>query len=121
MGAEKKLLPIREAFQLAQQPHQNQAKLVVTLSRTYGTVSAGVQAGLGDSELHHGSLHPLHRFLFFCRLYASFFPLQAFLHPFCRHQAGSQGCPMTPSLGAPPRPCLYELSSWTRTRQAGSD
>lgn len=38
MGAEKKLLPIREAFQLAQQPHQNQAKLVVTLSRTYGTM-----------------------------------------------------------------------------------
>ncbi|XP_029804130.1 condensin complex subunit 3 [Suricata suricatta] len=35
MGAEKKLLPIKEAFQLAQQPHQNQAKLVVALSRTY--------------------------------------------------------------------------------------
>lgn len=35
MGAEKKLLPIKEAFQLAQKPHQNQAKLVVALSRTY--------------------------------------------------------------------------------------
>uniref|UniRef100_A0A7N5K493 Non-SMC condensin I complex subunit G n=1 Tax=Ailuropoda melanoleuca TaxID=9646 RepID=A0A7N5K493_AILME len=38
MGAEKKLLPIKEAFQLAQQPHQNQAKLVVALSRTYRTM-----------------------------------------------------------------------------------
>ncbi|KAG8510326.1 Condensin complex subunit 3, partial [Galemys pyrenaicus] len=38
MGAEKRLLPIKEAFQLAQQPHQNQAKLVVSLSRTYGTM-----------------------------------------------------------------------------------
>ncbi|XP_032189852.1 condensin complex subunit 3 [Mustela erminea] len=38
MGAEKKLLPVKEAFQLAQQPHQNQAKLVVALSRTYRTV-----------------------------------------------------------------------------------
>ncbi|XP_015098027.1 condensin complex subunit 3 isoform X2 [Vicugna pacos] len=37
MGAEKKLLSIKEAFQLAQQPHQNQAKLVVALSRTYGS------------------------------------------------------------------------------------
>ncbi|KAF0870927.1 CND3 protein, partial [Crocuta crocuta] len=35
MGAEKKLLAVKEAFQLAQQPHQNQAKLVVALSRTY--------------------------------------------------------------------------------------
>ena len=39
MGAEKRLLPIKEAFQLAQQPHQNQAKLVVALSRTYRSVS----------------------------------------------------------------------------------
>ncbi|XP_007517940.1 condensin complex subunit 3 [Erinaceus europaeus] len=38
MGAEKKLLPVKEAFQLAQQPHQNQAKLVVSLSRTYRTM-----------------------------------------------------------------------------------
>ncbi|EPY74825.1 hypothetical protein CB1_001888008 [Camelus ferus] len=38
MGAEKKLLSIKEAFQLAQQPHQNQAKLVVALSRTYGSM-----------------------------------------------------------------------------------
>ncbi|XP_004681444.1 PREDICTED: condensin complex subunit 3 [Condylura cristata] len=38
MGAEKRLLPIKEAFQLAQQPHQNQAKLVVSLSRTYRTM-----------------------------------------------------------------------------------
>ena len=40
MGAEKKPLPIKEAFKLAQQSHQNQAKLVVALSRTYRTVSA---------------------------------------------------------------------------------
>ncbi|XP_004579248.3 condensin complex subunit 3 [Ochotona princeps] len=39
MGAEKRLLPVKEAFQLAQQPHQNQAKLVVALSRTYSTMS----------------------------------------------------------------------------------
>ncbi|XP_037384988.1 condensin complex subunit 3 [Talpa occidentalis] len=38
MGAEKRLLPVKEAFQLAQQPHQNQAKLVVSLSRTYRTM-----------------------------------------------------------------------------------
>ncbi|XP_012592962.2 condensin complex subunit 3 [Microcebus murinus] len=38
MGAEKRLLSIKEAFRLAQQPHQNQAKLVVALSRTYGTM-----------------------------------------------------------------------------------
>nr|XP_055182182.1 condensin complex subunit 3 isoform X2 [Nyctereutes procyonoides] len=38
MGAEKKLLPVKEAFQLAQQPHQNQAKLVMALSRTYRAV-----------------------------------------------------------------------------------
>ncbi|NWI20769.1 CND3 protein, partial [Crypturellus soui] len=35
MGAGKKALPIQEAFQLAQKPHQNHAKLVVALKRTY--------------------------------------------------------------------------------------
>ncbi|XP_064142120.1 condensin complex subunit 3 isoform X5 [Loxodonta africana] len=39
MGAEKRLLSIKEAFQLAQHPHHNQAKLVVALSRTYGTMN----------------------------------------------------------------------------------
>lgn len=39
MAAEKKRLSVKEAFRLAQQPHQNQAKLVVALSRTYGAVS----------------------------------------------------------------------------------
>ena len=43
MGKEKRLLPIKEAFQLAQQPHQNQAKLVVALNRTYGSVSAAAR------------------------------------------------------------------------------
>nr|KAF6431921.1 non-SMC condensin I complex subunit G [Rousettus aegyptiacus] len=38
MGAEKRLLSIKEALKLAQQPHQNQAKLVVALSRTYLTM-----------------------------------------------------------------------------------
>lgn len=38
MAAQKRL-SVKEAFQLAQQPHQNQAKLVVALSRTYGAVS----------------------------------------------------------------------------------
>ncbi|XP_055480064.1 condensin complex subunit 3 [Psammomys obesus] len=36
MAPEKKRLPVKEAFRLAQQPHQNQAKLVVALARTYG-------------------------------------------------------------------------------------
>ncbi|XP_068799393.1 condensin complex subunit 3 [Struthio camelus] len=35
MGAGKKLLQIKEAFQLAQKPHQNHAKLVVALTSTY--------------------------------------------------------------------------------------
>ncbi|CAH7452693.1 condensin complex subunit 3 [Phodopus roborovskii] len=38
MAAEEKRLSVRQAFQLAQQPHQNQAKLVVALSRTYGAM-----------------------------------------------------------------------------------
>ncbi|XP_060221341.1 condensin complex subunit 3 [Meriones unguiculatus] len=36
MAPEKKRLSVKEAFRLAQQPHQNQAKLVVALGRTYG-------------------------------------------------------------------------------------
>ncbi|NWS62406.1 CND3 protein, partial [Chunga burmeisteri] len=35
MGAKKKLLQIKEAFQLAQKPHQNHAKLAVALKSTY--------------------------------------------------------------------------------------
>ncbi|XP_027645480.1 condensin complex subunit 3 [Falco rusticolus] len=35
MGAEKKLLQINEAFQLAQKPYQNREKLVVALKSTY--------------------------------------------------------------------------------------
>lgn len=50
MGAEKRLLPIKEAFQLAQQPHQNQAKLVVALSRTYHSVSDAAR-GTGPPPL----------------------------------------------------------------------
>ncbi|XP_006981702.1 condensin complex subunit 3 [Peromyscus maniculatus bairdii] len=38
MAAAKKRLSVKEAFRLAQQPHQNQAKLVVALSRTYGAM-----------------------------------------------------------------------------------
>lgn len=40
MRAEKRLLPIAEAFQLAQQPHPKRAKLVGALSRTCRWVSA---------------------------------------------------------------------------------
>ena len=39
MAAQKQRLSVKEAFQLAQQPHQNQAKLVAALSRTYCAVS----------------------------------------------------------------------------------
>uniref|UniRef100_A0A8C0QJM3 Non-SMC condensin I complex subunit G n=1 Tax=Chelonoidis abingdonii TaxID=106734 RepID=A0A8C0QJM3_CHEAB len=35
MGAEKKLLQIKDAFEMAQKPHQNHAKLVAALKRTY--------------------------------------------------------------------------------------
>ncbi|KAM9661035.1 condensin complex subunit 3 isoform 3-T3 [Morphnus guianensis] len=35
MGAKKKLLQIKEAFQLAQKPHQNHAKILAALKRTY--------------------------------------------------------------------------------------
>ncbi|NXV14089.1 CND3 protein, partial [Cepphus grylle] len=35
MGVKKRVLQIKEAFQLAQKPHQNQAKLVVDLKSTY--------------------------------------------------------------------------------------
>ncbi|NWU10276.1 CND3 protein, partial [Cephalopterus ornatus] len=45
MGPKKKLLQVREAFQLAQKPHQNHAKLVVALKGTY--------AQLDDKEDFH--------------------------------------------------------------------
>ncbi|NXA14705.1 CND3 protein, partial [Sapayoa aenigma] len=45
MGAKKKLLQVREAFQLAQKPHQNHAKLAVALKSTY--------AQLDDKEDFH--------------------------------------------------------------------
>ncbi|XP_023975195.1 condensin complex subunit 3 isoform X2 [Physeter macrocephalus] len=51
MGAEKRLLPIKEAFQLAQQPHQNQAKLVVALSRTYRSVDD--KTGFYEEFVHY--------------------------------------------------------------------
>ncbi|NWU65324.1 CND3 protein, partial [Pterocles burchelli] len=38
MSAKKKLLQIKEAFQLAQKPHQNHAKLAVALKSTYNQV-----------------------------------------------------------------------------------
>jgi len=38
MGAKKKLLQVKEAFRLAQKPHQNHAKLVVALKSTYDQV-----------------------------------------------------------------------------------
>ncbi|NXT42441.1 CND3 protein, partial [Pelecanoides urinatrix] len=45
MGAKKKLLQIKEAFQMAQKPHQNHAKLVVALKSTYNQ--------LEDKEAFH--------------------------------------------------------------------
>lgn len=39
MGAEKKLLQIKDAFEMAQKPHQNHAKLVAALKRTYNQVN----------------------------------------------------------------------------------
>ncbi|XP_012327783.2 condensin complex subunit 3 isoform X1 [Aotus nancymaae] len=51
MGAEKRLLSIKEAFRLAQQPHQNQAKLVVALSRTYGTTDD--KTGFHEKFVHY--------------------------------------------------------------------
>ncbi|KAL0596530.1 Condensin complex subunit 3 [Plecturocebus cupreus] len=51
MGAEKRLLSIKEAFRLAQQPHQNQAKLVVALSRTYRTT--GDKTGFHEKFVHY--------------------------------------------------------------------
>ncbi|NXK94704.1 CND3 protein, partial [Formicarius rufipectus] len=45
MGARRKVLQVREAFQLAQKPHQNHAKLVVALKSTY--------AQLDDKEDFH--------------------------------------------------------------------
>ncbi|XP_005366060.1 condensin complex subunit 3 [Microtus ochrogaster] len=50
MAAEKKRLSVKEAFRLAQQPHQNQAKLVVALSRTY---SAGDDKTAFQEEFVH--------------------------------------------------------------------
>ncbi|XP_032129220.1 condensin complex subunit 3 isoform X1 [Sapajus apella] len=51
MGAEKRLLSIKEAFRLAQQPHQNQAKLVVALSRTYRTTDD--KTGFHEKFVHY--------------------------------------------------------------------
>ncbi|XP_028939105.1 condensin complex subunit 3 [Ornithorhynchus anatinus] len=42
MEAEKQLSKIKETFQLAQQPHQNHAKLMAALSQTYNTVDRAV-------------------------------------------------------------------------------
>ncbi|XP_038256402.1 condensin complex subunit 3 isoform X2 [Dermochelys coriacea] len=39
MGAEKKLLQIKDAFEMAQKPHQNHAKLVAALKRTYSQLN----------------------------------------------------------------------------------
>ncbi|KAL2780029.1 condensin complex subunit 3 [Daubentonia madagascariensis] len=51
MGAEKRLLSIKEAFRLAQQPHQNQAKLVVALNRTYATMDD--KTGFHEEFVHY--------------------------------------------------------------------
>lgn len=50
MGAKKKLLQVQEAFELAQKPHQNHAKLVVALKSTYAQVRL-LSGGLARGEL----------------------------------------------------------------------
>ncbi|NXF37631.1 CND3 protein, partial [Nyctibius bracteatus] len=50
MGAKKQLLQIKEAFQLAQKPHQNQAKLVVALKSTYNQLE--VKQDFNEKFIH---------------------------------------------------------------------
>ncbi|XP_031963874.1 condensin complex subunit 3 isoform X2 [Corvus moneduloides] len=50
MGAKKKLLQVREAFQLAQKPHQNHAKLVVALKSTYAQLDD--KEGFNEKFIH---------------------------------------------------------------------
>uniref|UniRef100_A0A8C0ZJZ1 Non-SMC condensin I complex subunit G n=1 Tax=Cyanistes caeruleus TaxID=156563 RepID=A0A8C0ZJZ1_CYACU len=50
MGAKKKLLQVREAFQLAQKPHQNHAKLVVGLKSTYAQLDD--KEGFNEKFIH---------------------------------------------------------------------
>lgn len=54
MTVEKKGFQIKEAFDLAQKPHQNLAKLVTGLRTTYDQVSVreGLTLGLSLSSLH---------------------------------------------------------------------
>ncbi|XP_008056813.1 condensin complex subunit 3 [Carlito syrichta] len=51
MEAGKKLLSTKEAFRLAQKPHQNQAKLVGALSRAYGQVDD--KTGFHEEFVHY--------------------------------------------------------------------
>ncbi|KAL2305311.1 hypothetical protein Nmel_007293 [Mimus melanotis] len=50
MGAKKKLLQVQEAFQLAQKPHQNHAKLVVALKSTYAQLED--KEGFNEKFIH---------------------------------------------------------------------
>ncbi|XP_039920394.1 condensin complex subunit 3 isoform X1 [Hirundo rustica] len=50
MGAKKKLLQVQEAFQLAQKPHQNHAKLVVALKSTYAQLDD--KEGFNEKFIH---------------------------------------------------------------------
>ncbi|XP_063257762.1 condensin complex subunit 3 [Prinia subflava] len=50
MGAKNKLLQVQEAFQLAQKPHQNHAKLVVALKSTYAQLDD--KEGFSEKFIH---------------------------------------------------------------------
>ncbi|RLW09101.1 hypothetical protein DV515_00002905 [Chloebia gouldiae] len=50
MGAKRKLLQVREAFELAQKPHQNHAKLVVALKSTYAQLDD--KEGFNEKFIH---------------------------------------------------------------------
>uniref|UniRef100_A0A8C3QVI0 Non-SMC condensin I complex subunit G n=1 Tax=Cyanoderma ruficeps TaxID=181631 RepID=A0A8C3QVI0_9PASS len=50
MGAKNKLLQVQEAFQLAQKPHQNHAKLVVALKSTYAQLDD--KEGFNEKFIH---------------------------------------------------------------------
>ncbi|XP_056346966.1 condensin complex subunit 3 [Oenanthe melanoleuca] len=50
MGPKKKLLQVQEAFQLAQKPHQNHAKLMVALKSTYAQLDD--KEGFNEKFIH---------------------------------------------------------------------
>lgn len=61
MGAAKKPLEVKEAFRLAQKPHQNHAKLVVALRSAYNQVGGRAAEAEGEEVVEGcpgGALQP---------------------------------------------------------------